>query len=259
MGVATSTSRLVEQLRAVVELHVGPSEVIEGLSEAGVTGSAHADRGVFAALAGDGGDAGMGAKGVVISARERFRRLCEHRGNDDPPGSWQRTEDRSIPVLAPFLAFGERLFHCLEERLYLAFADSLLSDQRLDHRQFDGDSAGDCFTDAGPHRQGGLAQGGAQLAGGEASDAMLAEQFGERRDRQPATLDRRRNALEERPEPRFIRARSEFEKLWPDSLEAFTQAVGGAQQVSVQARLLACELTQENEILRLGLDPPEAV
>ena len=80
-----------------------------------------------------------------------------------------------------------------------------------------------------------------------------------RRDRQPATLDRRRSALEERPEPRLIRARSEFEKLWPDSLEAFTQAVGGAQQVSVQARLLACELTQENEILRLGRDPPEAV
>jgi hypothetical protein len=88
---------------------------------------------------------------------------------------------------------------------------------------------------------------------------VLAEQPGERRDGQTTTLDRRRSTLEERPEPGLVGARSEFEKLRPDSLEAFAQLVGGAQEVAVQACLLARELAHGNETWVLGLDLSEAM
>ena len=96
--VAPSAELLVVGPTVGIVADSGPSPVVYGVAQPVVTGIAHLDAAVLTALLGHGGDARVGAQGVVVSLRQELRGLGEHRGGDDSPDSRQGPEDRHVTM-----------------------------------------------------------------------------------------------------------------------------------------------------------------
>ena len=81
----------------VLDGDAGP--VVKGGSQPNVAGLTHDDETAFAAPAGNGGGAGQGAQGLVISFPQGRRGFCEQRGEDGPPDSGHGKQDVHVALL----------------------------------------------------------------------------------------------------------------------------------------------------------------
>src|SRR5512146_312015 len=151
--------------------------MVDGVGEPLMAGISAQHEAAFAGPPGDGCDACKAAQGVIISALQGIRSLCQQRGEDDPPDSRQGGEDVGVTLLwLPRLSlFGgaERGGQAVD--LSMSVAD-LAIDQTdaIDQRQ---DVSAGGFGSAIGDGDGLLAQDVEKLGGVEAADTVALEDF----------------------------------------------------------------------------------
>ena len=191
---------------------------------------------------------------MIVSLRQELRSLGKHRGGDESPDTWQGAEDLDVTMLTlPRGVAGHRLQHPLDPP---ETANALRVDQPHP-RQQEFDMLADRLHRPGRDRHGRGVQVGEHGVGGEAPDAMGAQEFAEGGTREPLRGGGRWRELEQLPDPGLIRRGREPQDLGIDAVQQIPQAIGEPAFLLVQLRLKPRQLPQPNDQGLVEAHPPE--
>jgi hypothetical protein len=231
--------------------------VVEGLLESVIAGTTNLDSSGLPALSSQGSDSGLGAQAVVVLFTEKPRGFAEHRGDDDSTGSGTGTEKRDVTMLRGFSLF-VRLSELFEQELDFFGTELVLLMGQHDTRQKQTDVLCDGLAAAGGEGQGRLSEPFEQLAGGEAADAMGAEEFFELRQRQRLSRKGMGGKSKQSPQPGLIGGRAEAEQSREASLEQLAETIGEAAEFVSQVVVGTRELAELHNERADGLNAAEA-
>jgi hypothetical protein len=242
-GVPAATEFLVGETGSGIALGMGAGGVVDGVAEPGVNGAAHTDSALIAALLGDRGGAGEGAKGVVVSLFEGLRGLGEHRGDGNGTDSWDGVKDLDVTVLA--LLWVRRGFGEGGNEVFTpALAGGELGVGGLELGDGEGDVAADAREGAGSERELGSAEDAEEVIGGQAADAVALEEGLDPGLAEGALVVGGGCDGEEVPEPGFVGRWGECEEGGSGAKEVFAEAVGGLAEDGLEFVLGAAGLAE---------------
>jgi hypothetical protein len=231
-GSATSAVPLVEfrAPRVDEDAIVGP--VVDGFAEPGIAGVAHRDQAVLAALVGDACSTCLRTQGAVVSRAQGLTGLREHRGGDDPPtpGKERRIVTSRCSHFCPSAGSAR-----LSSSVAMCFSHCLRCSAR---RRSRGSSICTACAQASDSSRGQVQRRRAQccdhFVGPDARDAMCSQDPLDGIALEVLALRRRGRPLQQLPEPRIARCRTQPQRLRPVPRELLAQPV--RESVSSSAR-----------------------